>query len=161
MTITKLYLVTTINLTGPLKYQKPVINRIYLPAIMIFLPDLGFSRPTGSVSSMLVTDVRDKMCWWQGWDVGDWFFTWQNLFTKNCHHDKATKITLSPISFSLTSAHFTQTNFRCNDKQTIAKRIYYPICHSDACASHSLIFWTSSKLKVQPQNGCIKGISND
>ena len=25
----------------------------------------------GKVTSMLVTDVEDQMCWWQVWDVGD------------------------------------------------------------------------------------------
>ena len=33
------------------------------------------TRPKMTVTSMLVTDVGDQMCWWQVWDVGDRFHT--------------------------------------------------------------------------------------
>ena len=69
------------------------------------------------VTSMLVTDVGDQMCWWQFWDVGDRFgmLVIDLIHRKNhqhnekrrqhndsqiSHHHKVTNITMSPISLS-------------------------------------------------------------
>ena len=71
------------------------------------------------VTSMLVTDVGDQMCWWQVWDVGDRFRMFvidlihnekTNITKKvanimilpptseNSHHHKVINITMSPTS---------------------------------------------------------------
>ena len=54
------------------------------------------------VTSMLVTDVWDQMCWWQVWDVDDWFrilitdsIHWENHQhneKSRQHNDSATSI---------------------------------------------------------------------
>ena len=55
-----------------------------------------------SVSSMLVTDVGDQMCWWQVWDVSDRFrmLVTDLIHWGNYQHHKVTNITMSPTSLS-------------------------------------------------------------
>ena len=55
-------------------------------------------------TSMLVTDVRDEMCWRQLWDVGHLHLKdvtnieILSLTSKNCHQSEVTNIHLSPTS---------------------------------------------------------------
>ena len=67
----------------------------------IFL-NLDFnSDPRVMVTSMLVTNFGDQMCWWQGWDVGDRFrMLVTDLISEISHHHKVTNITMSSTSLS-------------------------------------------------------------
>ena len=65
----------------------------------------------GKITSMLVTDVGDQMCWWQVWDNG-YIEKITNITKKVAnimilsptseisHHHKVTNITMSPTSLS-------------------------------------------------------------
>ena len=58
------------------------------------------------VTSMLVTDVEDQMCWCQVWDVGDRFkmlmINWEYLINWENHQqdENVANITMSPTSLS-------------------------------------------------------------
>ena len=43
-----------------------------------FLDYLGikFESDHYWTATMLTTDAGDEICWWQFWDVSDWFITW-------------------------------------------------------------------------------------
>ena len=63
------------------KYFRPIISPPRFVSIEIFLKwAFKSANQIQMVTSMLVTDVGDEMCWWQVWDVGDRF--------KNHQHNK-------------------------------------------------------------------------
>ena len=45
--------------------------RYFKTVTIIKSPTLGCQQQLDMVSSMLVADVGDQMCWWQVWDVGE------------------------------------------------------------------------------------------
>ena len=49
-----------------------IILSIYRPTILLTL-EYTFLSPDKTVTSMLVTDIGDEVCWWQLWDVDDRF----------------------------------------------------------------------------------------
>ena len=49
------------------------LYRVLQPPTQKIKSLISISCSTGWVTSMLVTDVGDQMCWWQVWDVGDRF----------------------------------------------------------------------------------------
>ena len=66
-----------------------LVNKLHVPVMMLIIRCCNcgvrtswpwtiksfmiLSEFVGWVTSLLVTDVGDEMCWWQVWDVDDWF----------------------------------------------------------------------------------------
>jgi len=54
-----------------------------------------------SITSMLVSDIGDQICWWQVWDVGDRF----RILMTNFIHWKITNIMILPPTSDISRHH--------------------------------------------------------
>ena len=59
-----------ISMNRELDWESDFKSSTLGPIAVIFIADIGDFQ---AVTSMLVTDVGEEICWWQLWDVGDNF----------------------------------------------------------------------------------------
>ena len=72
---------------------------------LVFNHIIWFIFRMNSVTTMLVADVGDQICWWRFWDVGDRF----NITKKFCHqHNDVTNITVTMNCYG----DFKHSNFK-------------------------------------------------
>ena len=96
----------------------------YLVNWMVLFYNLFRTDQWPEVTSMLVTDVGDRMCWWQVWDVGDRFRMLVNdlIHWENHQHNKKVAKIMILIPGSQTSHHQKVTNI------TMSLTSLWPFC---------------------------------